>query len=140
MRRRELLFSLGGAMMTARALRAQQKAMPVIGFLSSQSRQFDDTLGVLVAFRQGLNEAGYVEGRNVAIEYRWGEGNYDRLPVLAAELVRREVTAIVAGGTPAEWLPKLRPQQSLSSSISGSTQSSSVSSRASTGPAEMRQA
>jgi putative ABC transport system substrate-binding protein len=102
MRRRDFIILLAGAMGGwPSAVRAQQKAMPVIGFLSSQSRQFDDTLGVLAAFRQGLNEAGYIEGRNVAIEYRWGEGNYDRLPVLAAELVRREVTAIVAGGAPA---------------------------------------
>jgi putative ABC transport system substrate-binding protein len=101
MKRRNLITVLAGAVAYPLLAGAQQKAMPVIGFLSSQSRQFDDTLGVLVAFRQGLNETGYIEGRNVAIEYRWGEGNYDRLPVLAAELVRREVTAIVAGGAPA---------------------------------------
>jgi putative ABC transport system substrate-binding protein len=80
--------------------------MPVVGFLSSESWEFDDILGLLVAFRQGLNEAGYVEGHNVAIEYRWAEGNYDRLPVHAAELVRREVTAIFAAGAPSALAAK----------------------------------
>src|SRR5438034_175065 len=98
MRRRELMLLLGGMMTAARALRAQQKAMPVIGFLSSSSP--GPTAPYMAAFRQGLSETGYVEGQNVAIEYRWAEGRYDRLPALAADLVGRNVDLIATiGGT-----------------------------------------
>jgi putative ABC transport system substrate-binding protein len=97
MRRRELLL-LAGAMTAARPLRAQQAAMPVIGFLSSVSP--GPMAAFVSAFRQGLSEAGYVEGQNLAIEYRWAEGRYDRLPALAAELVGRKLDVIVTtGGT-----------------------------------------
>jgi ABC-type uncharacterized transport system substrate-binding protein len=96
MRRRELMLLLGGMMTASRALRAQQKAMPVIGFLSSTSPS--TSAPNVAAFRQGLSETGYVEGQNLAIEYRWAEGIYDRLPVLAVDLVGRKVDLIVASG------------------------------------------
>jgi putative tryptophan/tyrosine transport system substrate-binding protein len=92
MRRRELIVLLGGAMTAARALRAQQKAVPVIGYLIVGSP--GPTASYVAAFRQGLSETGYVEGQNVAIEYRWAEGQYDRLPALAADLVGRKVDLI----------------------------------------------
>jgi putative tryptophan/tyrosine transport system substrate-binding protein len=79
MRRRELIFLVGGAAIVPRSLRAQQKPMPVIGFLLGGKPGPDDAL-VVAAFLQGLSETGYVEGQNVAIDYRWAEGRYDRLP------------------------------------------------------------
>jgi putative tryptophan/tyrosine transport system substrate-binding protein len=83
MRRRELMLMLTGAMAAPRALRAQQRPMPVIGFLSSLSAS--DQKKITAAFRQGLHNAGYVEGQNVAIEYRWADAQYNRLPAMAAE-------------------------------------------------------
>jgi putative ABC transport system substrate-binding protein len=99
MRRRELMLLLGGMMTGGRALRAQQKAMPVIGYLGNISPAA--SAPSLAGFRQGLSETGYVEGQNVAIEYRWAEGHYDRLPALAADLVGRKVDVIVTASTPA---------------------------------------
>ena len=105
MRRREVITVLGGAVTWPVTARAQQPAKPVIGLLDPRSP--DAPADLLLAFRQGLKETGYVDGENVAIEYRWAEYQNDRLPELAADLVRRKVTVIVADATSAAFAAKV---------------------------------
>ena len=125
MRRRELMLLLGGAMSAGRALPAQQKAMPVIGFLGLASP--GPLAPIVAASHQGLSETGYVEGQNVAIEYRWAEGQRDRLSALAADLVGHKVDVIVASGGPQPVSAAIRATAASRSSRGPLATSSSIS-------------
>jgi putative ABC transport system substrate-binding protein len=100
MRRREFITLLGPLIVWAATARGQKRGSPEIGLLSSISRSASESLSLIAAFQEGLKEAGYVEGQNLVIQYRWAEGHYDRLPALATELVNRQVAVIATtGGT-----------------------------------------
>ena len=111
MRRREVITLLGGAAAAwPLAARAQQAPMPVVGFMNINTSA-ESVPDLLAAFRQGLKETGFVEGQNVAVEYRWAQGQYDRFPELAAEFVRRQVAVIAAtGGEPSPQSAKAATQ------------------------------
>jgi hypothetical protein len=129
MRRRDFIAGLGGAAAWPVAARAQQARMPLVGFLIVGSPEAQTA--VVTAFRRGLNDAGYVEGRNVAIETRFAEDQFDRLPAMVADLIRRRVTVIAtAGGLAPPLLPRRRPRQSQSSSAAAAIRFRSVSSPA----------
>src|SRR5262245_39357485 len=105
MRRRALLLMLAGAITAAQALRAEQKAMPVIGFLSSRSPE--DSSAQVAGLRQGLAELDYIEEENLAIEYRWARGDYERLPALAADLTGKPIRVLATvGGEPSALAAK----------------------------------
>ena len=117
MRRREFISAIGGAAAVwPLGARAQQPAKPLIGFLNSASPSAYSAM--VAAFQDGLNQTGFVDGRNAAIEYHWAEGDYDLLPWYAATLVNHKVAAIVAGGSPASLIAKSATTTKRSQSFS----------------------
>ena len=137
MRRREFVSLFGGAVIALPvAARAQQAAMPVIGFMSPRSPE--DSVPLVAAFRQGLGEIGFVEGQNIAIEFRWARGQYDLLPALAAELVRRRVAVLAGLGGDPSALAATRATSTIPVVFGiGSDPTGQAWSKASIGPAGM---
>ena len=109
MRRREFISVMGGAAAWPLAARAQQPRMPVIGYLSGRSAESDAAM--LAALRRGLGEGGYIEGQNIAIEYRFSDGQYDRLPALMTELTGRQVSVLVVAGVAGTVSGQMRASQ-----------------------------
>ena len=120
LKRRELITLLGGAAAWPTAARAQQQAMPVVSLVSGRSPEVSGRAAA--SFRKGLNETGYVEDQNVKVEYHWLEGQYDRLPSVLADAIRRRVAVITTTAENAALAAKAAPQRSRSSSPSAKTQ------------------
>jgi putative tryptophan/tyrosine transport system substrate-binding protein len=140
MRRRDFIKAIAGSSVAwPLAARAQQATLPLVGFINGFS--VDASARYLAAFRKGLNETGYVEGQNVTVEYHFLNGQYDHLPALMADLVRRQMGVIATPGSNVRRLrPKLQQGPSRSSSVSAKTRFSLVLSPASPGPAATRPA
>ena len=138
MRRREFITIVGGAVMWPLAAHPQQAGVPVIGFMSSRS--LEGSTHLLAAFRQGLGETGFTEGQNVAIEFRWAQGQYQRLPEFAADLVNRRVAVFTAVGGETSALAAKQATSTIPIVFSSADPVKSGLVESTTGPAGMRQA